>query len=208
VIGDGWVIVGDAGSFMDPFYSPGLDFCAFTSHAAHTMISRSLTGGTVSATDLEKYNASFQFCFRSWFEAIYRDKYYYMGDAELMAAAFLLDIAMYHFGPVRQVYQNPNETFSSFPFSGVPGKIVAGLMAFYNRRLSTLARRKIAAGCYGDHNANWRLLIGGFVPDASLLKLIARGVRFWWTAELRSFFLQTGKKPPPLPSIKEETQIL
>ncbi|MEI8342724.1 MAG: hypothetical protein WCH43_14465, partial [Verrucomicrobiota bacterium] len=137
----------------------------------------------------------FQFCFRAWFEAIYRDKYYYMGDAELMAAAFLLDIAMYHFGPVRQVYQDPDENFSSFPFSGVPGKIVAKLMSFYNRRLAVIARRKIAAGCYGDRNANWRLLIGGFVPDASILKLLGKGLLFWWGAELKSLFLRAKKNP-------------
>ena len=193
VSGDGWVMAGDAGSFMDPFYSPGLDFCAFTAHAAHTVIARSLEGGAVSAADLEKYNDRFQFCFRSWFDAIYRDKYFYMGDAELMAAAFLLDIAMYHLGPVRQVYANPDENFSSFPFGGVPGRIVARLMAFYNGRLSALARRKIAAGRYGDRNSDWRLMIGGFAPDASLLKLALRGLFYWWRAELGSM-VSRGRK--------------
>lgn len=191
-IGPGWAIVGDAGNFMDPFYSPGLDFCSFTAHAAHTMIARSLEGEDV-VPELEKYNSDFQFCFNAWFETIYRDKYYYMGDAELMAAAFQLDIAMYHLGPVRQVYANPGVNFSSFPFGGIPGKIVAKLMSFYNRRLSILARRKIAAGCYGNRNANWRLLIPGFVPDASVLRILFKGLRFWWLAELRGVMLRKTK---------------
>ena len=189
VIGDGWVLVGDAASFIDPLYSPGLDFCAFTSHAAQTVIARSLMGETVAAADLELYNSSFQNCYQCWFETIYRDKYYYMGDAELMSAAFLLDVAMYHFGPVRQVHHNPDVNFSLFPFGGRAGKVVAKAMAFYNRRLVRLARRKIKAGCYGDRNANWRLLVGGFVPDKGLFKLLAQGLFIWVRAEVRSCFL-------------------
>ena len=185
IVGDGWVLVGDAGSFIDPMYSPGLDFCAFTSHAAHTLIARSLMGEEVSCADLEAYNNSFQNCYHSWFETIYRDKYYYMGDAELMSAAFLLDIAMYHFGPVRQVFRNSDQNFSLFPFGGLTGKIVAKCMSFYNRRLVALAHRKIASGCYGDRNSGWRLLVGGFVPDAGLLKLIGKGLFIWGRAELR-----------------------
>ena len=62
-------------------------------------------------------------------------------------------------------------------------------MAFYNRRLVRLARRKIKAGCYGDRNANWRLLVGGFVPDKGLFKLLAQGLFIWVRAEVRSCFL-------------------
>ena len=36
VAGDGWVLAGDAASFIDPLYSPGLDFCAFTASAARS----------------------------------------------------------------------------------------------------------------------------------------------------------------------------
>ena len=78
---------------------------------------------------MEKYNARFSFCYRAWFDAIYRDKYYYLGDAELMAAAFLLDIALYHLGPVRQVYSDPATQFDFLPFDGKPGRVVAAFMA-------------------------------------------------------------------------------
>ena len=136
--------------------------------------------------------------------AIYRDKYFYLGDAELMAAAFLLDISVYHLGPVRQVYENPDEQFDFLPFDGVPGKIAASLLKFYNRRLSVLARRKIAAGVYGNRNENWRLLVGGFVPDASMLKLVRQGLLRWWRAELRCLFLRktmaADEHPVPLPA--------
>jgi len=108
-----------------------------------------------------------------------------MGDAELMAAAFLLDIANYHLGPVWQVYRDPATQFSFFPFDGVPGKLAAGALRFYNRRLVALARKKIEAGCYGDRNANWRMLVPGFVPEPSMLKLVAKGAIRWLKAEIR-----------------------
>src|SRR5204863_9190800 len=36
--GDGFVLVGDAGSFIDPFYSPGMDWLSFTTSRAAKMI--------------------------------------------------------------------------------------------------------------------------------------------------------------------------
>jgi flavin-dependent dehydrogenase len=193
IAGDGWVLVGDAASFIDPLYSPGLDFCAFTAQGAETLVAHGLAGEAMDAS-IESYNDRFAFCYRSWFEGLYRDKYFYMGDAELMAAAWLLDIASYHLGPVRQVYSDPATQFGFFPFDGVPGRVVAKAMRFYNARLAHLARRKIAAGVYGARNAHWRLLVGGFLPDASVLRLLGRGVLRWGRAEWRNLFLH------PLPA--------
>jgi len=44
VCGDGWAAVGDATSFIDPLYSPGLDFCSFTSYFVADLLGRSLAG--------------------------------------------------------------------------------------------------------------------------------------------------------------------
>ncbi len=187
-MGEGWALVGDAAGFLDPLYSPGLDFCAFTAHGAQSMIARSLDGEDTAAC-VEKYNDRFAFCYRAWFDAIYRDKYFYLGDAELMAAAFLLDIALYHLGPVRQVYADPATQFDYFPFDGKPGRVVAAFMAFYNRRLAALAGRKLAAGTYGARNAHWRLLVGGFLPDGTSGRLLLRGLLRWACAEWRALFL-------------------
>jgi flavin-dependent dehydrogenase len=189
--GDGWTLVGDAGSFLDPLYSPGLDFCAFTASAACALIDRALAGERV-AEEAESLNARFAFCYRAWFDAIYRDKYYYMGDAELMAAAFLLDVASYHLGPVWQVYRDPATEFERFPFDGRPGRIAAAVMRFYNGRLAALARRKIAAGVYGKRNGGWRLLVPGFAPEPGVAKLLIKGVRRWLVAEWRNLFLSVG----------------
>jgi flavin-dependent dehydrogenase len=188
VAGDGWVLAGDAAGFIDPLYSPGLDFCSFTASAATALIRRAL-GGEAMAGAIEDYNRRYAFCFRSWFDGIYRDKYYYLGDAELMAAAFLLDIASYHLGPVRQVFENTAD-FEKLPFDGVPGRVVAKILRFQNARLVAIARKRLAAGVYGKRNAGWRLLVGGFVPDATMLKLLFQGVRWWLRAEWGALWLR------------------
>jgi flavin-dependent dehydrogenase len=205
IAGDGWVLVGDAASFIDPLYSPGLDFCAFTAHGAHLLIARGLEGESV---DVACYNERFAFCFRSWFDGLYRDKYFYLGDAELMAAAWLLDISAYHLGPVRQVYDDPATGFNSFPFDGVAGRVVARLLRSYNARLAHLGRRKMAAGVFGARNDSWRLLIGGFLPDASATRLLGRGLRRWLIAEWRNLFLRpenaAASEPAPVVSASQQ----
>jgi hypothetical protein len=134
---------------------------------------------------------------------VYLDKYYYMGDAELMGAAFLMDIASYHLGPVRQVYSDPATMFRMFPFDGTPGKVVRSVMSFYNARLVHLAKRKRAAGVYGARNTDSRLLVGGFLPDGASGKLLLRGMARWLRAEWRNLFLAAGtgteSAPAPLP---------
>jgi flavin-dependent dehydrogenase len=192
IAGDGWVCVGDAASFIDPLYSSGLDFSAFTSSGAAALIGRALVGGAGHGA-AEEFNARFQFCYRAWFESVYRDKYHYLGDAELWAAAFLLDLSSYHLGPVRQVFNDPATMFTTFPFDGTPGRIVRRVMSFYNHRLAVLAQRRRAAGVYGARNAGWRLLVGGFLPDGTSGRLLLRGLLWWLRAEWRNLWL----RPPP-----------
>ena len=76
---------------------------------------------------------------------------------------------------MRQVYSDPETQFGFFPFDGVPGRIARAVMSFYNRRLAALAKKRLANGTYGAANAGWRLMVGGFVPDASVLKLVRQG---------------------------------
>ena len=42
--GDGFVLVGDAAAFMDPFYSPGMDWISFTATRAAELISAQRRG--------------------------------------------------------------------------------------------------------------------------------------------------------------------
>ncbi|MDQ2918413.1 MAG: NAD(P)/FAD-dependent oxidoreductase [Verrucomicrobiota bacterium] len=183
VCGEGWATVGDAASFIDPLYSPGLDFCSYTSSYVAEMLAADLSGEDVSVR-LRYYNEQYPTTYRFWFEALYKDKYFYMGDAELMSAALLLDVSAYYVGLVRRLYADPEREFTKLPFEETSGHIVASMMKFYNRRLVALAKRRLTSGCYGRRNAGWRELYDGFVPDFRVRKLIRKGLFRWWKAEV------------------------
>jgi flavin-dependent dehydrogenase len=188
VCGDGWAMVGDAAGFIDPLYSPGLDCCSYTSYYVADLLARSLVGEDVSDR-LCHYNQQYPMTYRYWFESLFKDKYYYMGDADLMSAALLLDVSSYYIGLVQAVYRDPEREFLNLPFTGIGGNLVRSIMSFYNRRLRTLANRRWASGCYGKRNAGWRELYDGFVPDIRLCKQISRGLLRWWKCELINFIL-------------------
>ena len=75
------------------------------------------------------------------------------------------------------------------PFHGRRGRIGASAMKFYNRRLVALAKRRLATGHFGRHNAGWRELYDGFVPDFRVTKLLRKGLLRWWKAELTNLRL-------------------
>ena len=195
VMCDGWACVGDAAGFLDPLYSPGLDFCAFTAQSVASHVADACEG---KAIDVRDYNHRFAFCFQSWFDCIYRDKYHYLGDAEIMAAALLMDVATYHLGPVKQVYSDPAKMFGAFPFDGLAGRIAAKFIAFYNRRLVAIARKRQAAGTYGARNAGWRLLIPGFTHEPKQSgRLLFSGIRRWLWMEIKALWLNRKSKATP-----------
>ncbi len=183
VCDDGWAMVGDAAGFIDPLYSPGLDFCSYTSYYVADLLARSLKGEDVTER-LHHYNQQYPVTYRFWFESLYKDKYYYMGDAELTSAALLLDVSSYYAGLVRRVYRDPECAFLNLPFTGRGGRFARNVMNFYNRRLVALANRRWVTGYYGKRNAGWRELYDGFVPDTRLRKQISRGLRRWFKCEL------------------------
>jgi hypothetical protein len=200
----GWAAVGDAAGFIDPLYSPGLDFCSYTSYYVADLLAGSLAGEDV-ADRLRYYNQQYPITYRCWFESLYKDKYYYMGDAELMSAALLLDVSSYYLGLVRAIYRDPEREFLNLPFGGLGGRIAAGMMKCYNRRLATLARRRWATGYYGRRNAGWRQLYDGFVPDARIRKQIWRGLRRWWRCELTNLRLMLTARATVAASEASET---
>ena len=193
VCGDGWAAVGDAAGFIDPLYSPGLDFCSYTSYYVADLLARSLASEDVTE-QLRRYNEQYPITYRYWFESLYKDKYYYMGDAELMSAALLLDVSGYYVGLVCGVYRDPERGFLNLPFTGIGGRFARNMMTFYSRRLVTLANRRWATGYYGKRNAGWRELYDGFVPDIRIRKQIWRGLLRWWKCELINLALMLRRK--------------
>ena len=194
VAGDGWFVVGDAGGFMDPLYSQGLDYCGHTVYAVHKIVAASLDGECVREK-VENYTEEFYESYWRWFNALYNGKYSYMGDAELMYIAFLLDLTMYFFGPVRLVYENQDQEFALLPYHGPIGRRVALFMAFYNRRLARIGELRHEAGIYGRRNSGSRFLIKqGLSPGLGLVPLFLKGLARWIWAEAGAVLLRLRRR--------------
>ena len=191
ICGDGWVCVGDAAGFMDPLYSQGLDYCSHTVSAGLQLIQQGLDGQVNMGLKVEALNQLFLESYDRWFASLYQDKYYYLGDAELMNAAFLMDLASYFIGPVRLVYDMPEKEWPLLPYAGVAGGVFARFMSLYNRRLAHIAKKRWQAGVYGRRNVDQRYLVkSGFVPSMGLMfKLLRQGVGIWLRAEWNALFL-------------------
>ena len=199
VAGNNWICVGDAAGFMDPLYSQGLDYCSHTVFAATTLITASLRGECVKAK-ISQHICDFQMSYKRWYHGIYHNKYHYMGDADCMNAAFLMDVAAYFIGPVRLVYENTVEEFSLMPYNGPAGKVFAEFMALYNRRLVGIATKLRQCGRYGENNLHRRYFVKKpFEKGAPSLRHLVQGIGSWLRLELRGLFLlRIQDRPKPL----------
>ena len=182
--GDGFVLVGDAAAFMDPFYSPGMDWISFTTSAAADLVSAQ-RGGAPMAGKIEKHNRDFSTSHRRWFSSLYKDKYHYMGEYDLMELAFRMDLSLDHWGVVEPVFHTGEAALLAPPFSPPSGKIFGALMGCYNRRFASIARRRRRMGCLGKTNDNRRSLIPGFTLDRRDTKRLLPMLGEWARLELR-----------------------
>jgi flavin-dependent dehydrogenase len=98
---DRWAITGDAGVFLDPFYSPGSDFIAIANTFIADLVARDLRGEAFGA-----YVASYEQIFRTIYDStltLYQDQYRIFGDPEVLAAKILWDYA-YYWGILCQIF--------------------------------------------------------------------------------------------------------
>src|SRR6185295_7172935 len=149
--GDGFVLVGDAAAFMDPFYSPGMDWISFTTSAAAELITAQRRGEPM-ADRIARHNRDFALSHRSWFESVYKDKYEYMGEWDLMSLAFRLDLGLYYLGIVSQPFKYGSHILENPPFTHANSKWPFRLMALYNRRFVAIAESRHRRGVYGRNN--------------------------------------------------------
>lgn len=185
----GWALVGDAASFLDPYYSPGLDHASISAFATARLIEADLKGELSAEkldAEIEDHNARFLRSYRRWISALYVDKYEYMGDAELTGASFLMDTAMYYMGVVTPIYEDLDNL--RHPLFGQPiaqTRIAYLLMRFYHRRLVSIARRRRRLGTYGHRNRSLQVLVRtaglGFSGGLPMFK---EGAKLWLKAEL------------------------
>jgi len=195
--GDGFCLVGDAAGFIDPFYSPGMDWISYTVTAAKRNIlawrKNEDLPDAIAAT-----NRDFSLSYKRWFESLYRDKYDYLGDFEIMRLAFRLDIATYYLFVARWAYKlGPGEALLEPTFSGPEAAPFAWMIGFYNRRFSAMARKRRELGTFGRMNAGERDLVPGFnFRIGVLLKIIIRALMGWLWLELSEGWRSWGSLRP------------
>lgn len=90
---DRWAVTGEAGLFLDPFYSPGSDFISLNNTWLSDLILRDARGEdiTVRAQIYEQTHLSW---FKDWLP-IYQDKYKLMGSSQIMVFKIFWDWAIY-----------------------------------------------------------------------------------------------------------------
>ena len=99
--GDRWALTGEAGVFLDPFYSPGSDFIAISNTYITDLIARDLQG--------ERINGRahvYQQLYFSFYEstlALYTDQYAMFGDPEVMPVKVIWDYT-YYWGVLCQLF--------------------------------------------------------------------------------------------------------
>lgn len=190
--GDGFALVGDAAAFLDPFYSPGMDWIGFTASCAADLITRQRKDADLA---LEKYNRDFTVCYQRWYEALYQNKYDYIGEFDLLDLAFRLDLSLYYWGVVQPIYQTGDMAFLAPPFSPPSGRFFAALMRIYNRRFAAIARRRRKLGELGKMNDRHRKLIPGFTLDRSDTRRIFSMLGQWLKLELKEGWRTWGEPP-------------
>jgi flavin-dependent dehydrogenase len=88
-----WALVGEAGVFTDPFYSPGSDFIAMGNDYVTDLIVRDLSGEDI-AERAESFNRTYLRLFDG-FIRLYDGQYRIMGNAQVMTAKVAWDNAAY-----------------------------------------------------------------------------------------------------------------
>ena len=96
-----WALTGDAGLFLDPFYSPGSDFIAIGNTLITELIERDLDGERLGA-HAHVYNQLYQSFYESTL-ALYTDQYPIFGDAEVLPCKVIWDYTFY-WGVLSQLF--------------------------------------------------------------------------------------------------------
>jgi len=199
MVGDGFALVGDAAAFIDPFYSPGMDWVAFSTASVCALVLTEQDGKS-APDDASKLNAALRLSSQRWFEAIYADKYYYMGDFDLMQLAFRLDLGLYYLGVVSQPFHRGWEGLTTPPFTGPGTAIPFRLIRWYNRRLARIGRARMDSGRWGrNNNGNYQPFLS-YRFNSELPLRVAAAFGAWLLLELKEGWRTWFSGPDPMAS--------
>ena len=96
-----WALTGEAGLFLDPFYSPGSDFIAIGNTYICELIARDRAGQSLNA-HAQLYDQVFHSFYESTL-ALYTDQYALFGDPEVLPVKVIWDYT-YYWGVLSQLF--------------------------------------------------------------------------------------------------------
>ena len=181
-MGEGWALMGDAAAFLDPYYSPGLDHASFSVDATVKIVLAETAGEDVAARTAE-HNAAFVRSYHRFFAAVFRDKYAYMGEGDLVSAATLLDTAHYYIFLVIPAYRILKQFYWMPVLGPRQAALSYRLMCLYNRRFVAIATARRAAGEEGRRNDGRRIVLR-FDLNVAPFRMGFVGTKIWLAAEL------------------------
>ncbi|MGJ7572653.1 NAD(P)/FAD-dependent oxidoreductase [Variovorax sp. RB2P76] len=96
-----WAMTGEAGLFLDPFYSPGSDFIAIGNTYITDLIAQDRAGRPLEAR-AQLYDQLYHSFYESTL-ALYQDQYPLFGDPEVLPVKVIWDYA-YYWGVLSQIF--------------------------------------------------------------------------------------------------------
>jgi flavin-dependent dehydrogenase len=137
-----WALTGDAGWFLDPFYSPGSDFIAIGNTFITELIRSERSGANIRGPSLY-----FGELFRSFYEStltLYQDQYHLFGSERVMPVKVLWDYT-YYWGVLCQLFfQKRLADRPMIAKLGAPLRRARDLNAAVQRTLGAWGRNRIA----------------------------------------------------------------
>jgi flavin-dependent dehydrogenase len=96
-----WAMTGEAGLFLDPFYSPGSDFIAIGNTYITDLIAQDRAGRPIDSR-AQLYDQLYHSFYESTL-ALYQDQYALFGDPEVLPVKVIWDYA-YYWGVLSQIF--------------------------------------------------------------------------------------------------------
>ena len=99
--GNRWALTGEAGVFLDPFYSPGNDFIAISNTYITELIAKDRAGEQIAP--YARIYEQFYFSFYRSTLTLYTDQYAMFGDPQVMSVKVIWDYT-YYWGVLCQLF--------------------------------------------------------------------------------------------------------
>ncbi|MBP2708516.1 tryptophan 7-halogenase [Microbispora sp. RL4-1S] len=119
---DRWALTGEAGLFLDPFYSPGFDMISISNGLITDLVTRDLDGEDIAEL-AAIHNQMYLTIGEGWFK-IYTHQYPLMGNARVMQSKVIWDTAVYWAVPALLYFHDKFRRLIDYP------QLVWGLARF------------------------------------------------------------------------------